>query len=462
MASQIILLPFYLNYLSPAMLGVFSIYTGFSLLVQIFATYSFDSSIYTFFHDYKNDPRKLNIFLSSSFNFILIVGLVISLILSFVGPWIFDQLFSNGRISFYPYGFVSVFSGIFQAPFKVNSSLLQTQEKSTEFLKSNVILFFLIALFTIVGLILFPNTMIGPVVGRLIAVAMSGFWVLRRIYNQFGFHFDFVLIRKTFGFNHPSLLYQIPQWFNNYYDRILMTRYLPMSQIGVYDLAVKCLNGLELILIGFNGSFYPKVLGIVVLQKEKQSTQEINRYYNGLSAVAIILVMFGILVLPWVIELLVFFMGKTDYLLVLPIIPLIAVTYLVRSFRLYSAMPYAALKHMKPLPVYYTIVIIVKLGLMALLLQRFGIIGAIYSTWIGYLFEILILYFGIQKKFVFNFNKVKLIIAPSIVGLVIIISELNIRNVNSNLLHAGYSVLAGLVLWWSYRNELKSELFKLK
>jgi O-antigen/teichoic acid export membrane protein len=462
MASQIILLPFYLNYLSAANLGVFSIYTGFSLLVQIFVTYSFDSSIYSFFHDYKSDHSKLSVFISSSFNFILIVSLITSLILAVTGHWIFAEVFSKATISFYPYGFVSVFSGIFQALFKVNSSLLQTQEKSTEFLKSNVVSFSLIALFTILGLVFFPDTLIGPIGGRLVATAISGLWVLSGIYRQFGFHFDFPMIKSTFGFNHPSLLYQIPQWFNNYFDRVLMSRYLPLAQVGIYDLAVKCLTGVELILTGMNGSFYPKVLGIVVLQKEKQSTLEINRYYNGLSALAILLVSLSILGLPWVIELVVYFIGKTDYLLALPIIPLIAITYLLRALRLYSAMPYAAMKYMKPLPVYYTIVIVVKLGLMVLLLQRYGVVGAIYSTWIGYLFEIVILYFGIQKRFAFNFNKVKLIVAPTTMALVILLCELKLKNINLEFLHTGYVILSGLVLWWTYRNELKPELFKLK
>jgi O-antigen/teichoic acid export membrane protein len=54
-ASAIILLPFYLLFLSPANFGVLAIYTAFSVLIQILTTFSFDTSLYIYFHDFKED-----------------------------------------------------------------------------------------------------------------------------------------------------------------------------------------------------------------------------------------------------------------------------------------------------------------------------------------------------------------------------------------------------------------------
>ena len=145
MASAIILLPFYGEYLSPEAMGALSIYFGFSLLVQILVTYSFDASLYINYHEFKNEPAKLSSFISSAFILILLISLVTGLLLAFIGDWIFSKMFTEQEILFYPFGLLSVATGIFQALQKVNNTLLQTQQKPTLFLWFNLLSFSLIA-----------------------------------------------------------------------------------------------------------------------------------------------------------------------------------------------------------------------------------------------------------------------------------------------------------------------------
>ena len=78
MASALILLPFYIQYLSTEVYGALQIYLAFSLLVQILVTFSFDTSVYIHYHEFKNDPKKLSVFISSAFVFMLLIGAVIS------------------------------------------------------------------------------------------------------------------------------------------------------------------------------------------------------------------------------------------------------------------------------------------------------------------------------------------------------------------------------------------------
>lgn len=423
-----------------------------SMLVQIIVTYSFDASIYFYFHEYKSDEKKLAKYVSSVFTFILIVSLVIGTILTISGGWIFNTFFADAKILFYPYGLIAVFTGVFQAILKVNSSLLQTQERASSFLWFNLLSFSLIATLTITGLSFFPNDLIGPVGGRFLATGISGFWVLIVVYRQFGFQFDFQFLKSTFSFNHPSLIYQIMQWFNNSYDRVLMLALnLPLVQVGIYDFAAKCLSVMEILLISFYNSFFPKVLGITALQTEKKSTVEINRYYNGLTAVTILLVTLSIFGLPIAIQ----WFKKSQYLDALPWIPFLAVTYLLRSMRFYVAMPYAALKYSKPLPFFYAFIVAIKIASMVVLIPAYGIMGLIIATWIGYSVEVVILYFGVRNKFEISFNAFKLIAAPLSMALVIVILEPLLSHKFELLIHLLYVVIAGLVLGWAYRNELK-------
>ena len=453
LASGIILLPFYFRYLSPSVYGATALYTGVSMLVQILVTYSFDTSIYSYFHEFKNDRSKLSTYVSSSFTFILLLSLLIGMILSISGDLIFEKVFTESKILFYPYGLISVATGIFQAIIKVNSSLLQTQEKASSFLWINLLSFFLIALFTVAGLYFYPDELIGPIGGRFAAVVITGLWVLIAIYRRFGFHFDFAFLKSTLGFNHPSFLYQVMQWFNNSYDKVLMsTLGLPLSQIGIYDLTVKVVTAIEFALSGFYNSFFPKVLGIVALQTEKKTTVEINRYYNGLTAVTILLVGLSIFFFPIIIE---WFITKPGYSDAIPWIPFVAVTYLLRTIRFYVTMPYAAIRYQKPLPFFYLLIVATKIGAMLFLIPIYGIMGVLISTWIGYCVEIIVLYFGIRSKFLFKVNLFKTVAAPMLMALVIVTLEPWLGSARPLLLHGAYLVYGVGLLVYAYRNELK-------
>lgn len=455
LASAVILLPFYVNYLTPATLGVLSIYTTFALLVQIFVTYSFDTAVYTYYHEFKNDQPTVNRYISSSFSFVLVVGLIMGLLLALSGGYIFQLVFPEQNISFYPYGILSLLSGIFQAVVKVNSSFLQTQEKATSFLGQNLFSFSLTALLTVVGLHWFPDSLLGPIGGKLAAMAATGLWVLISVYGSNGFFFDFALIRSTLGFNHPALLYQVMQWFNGFYDRMLMAFFMPLNQVGIYDFAAKCLSVIEFALSGFYNSFYPKVLGMIALQKDKKSTIEINRYYNGLTAVTLMMVTVCIFFFPIILQVLITYLGKSKYLGAMEWIPYLAITYLLRSMRFYVVMPYAALKYQKPLPLYYLLIVAAKISSMVVLIPRYGIMGLIIATWIGNIVEIITLYLGIKNKFTMQFNAVKLMVIPLVMTAAILSLELILGTTHPLSVHGFYLLLAAGMLGWAYRAELK-------
>jgi O-antigen/teichoic acid export membrane protein len=451
MASAIILLPFY-SKLPVEIFGALSIYFSVSLLVQIFVTYSFDSSLYINYHDYKQDPKKLRAFISSAFIFILLLSLISGLTLAFLGNWIFTSLFKEEEILFYPFGLLSVATGIFQALLKVNNSLLQTQEKPTVFLLSNVLSFSLIAGLTIAGLYLFPESLWGPIGGKLIASLLSGAWVLSYIFGQFGFHFNWQLLKTTFSFNNTSVIYQLQQWFINYYDRFFLLLFISVGSLGVYDLALKCMLAIEFVLTGLNSSFYPKVLGIVAMQKEKHNTIETNRYYHGLTAMAMLLVSASIFAFPIIIE---FVFTKPGYRQAIAILPYAAVIYLFRTMRLFFAFPYAALKYSRPLPIYYLLILLIKVGAMFILIRKFGVYGAIASTWISYVAEIVMLYWGVKDKFSFKISIAKMIIAPLSLAALIMVVEPWLGVAYPYWVHGFYVLIALATLGWVYRLEIK-------
>jgi O-antigen/teichoic acid export membrane protein len=452
MASAIILLPFYITYLTPSDFGALSVYFAFSLFLQIITTYSFDTSLYIHFHEFKNDKEKLSSFVSSAFVLMLLIGAVVGVLFIFGGDLIFRNVFADKPISFYPYGLMTAATGIFQALFKVNCNLLQSRSKPELFLWSNLTSFGLIAGFTIAGLELFPNTLIGPVGGRLLAAVLSGGWALLRIFREFGIHFNYPLLRSSFGFNFYSFIYQVLQWVINYLDRIILVFYVPLFEVGLYDFASKCLLAIEFVLNGLHNTFYPKVVSELMSQPEKTSTLTVNRYYHGFIAVIMVLICSSILIFPWAIELLV---SKPEYRESIPYLPYIALLYVFRAMRLFFAVPYGILKYMKPLPVINAIVSAVKILLMLILIKRYGIYGVIAGSMVAAVIELVLLRYNIGGRFTFRYNFFKVVIAPLSVFLMVLVLEPFFATTISNLLHLFYVTACIVILGMIYRNEIR-------
>lgn len=450
--SAVILLPFYLAWLPAEVYGGLSLYLAFSLFIQVLVSYSFDTSIYIHYHEFRSDPSKLGGFIVAVFAFILGAGLLCALLFLALGNLIFGLGFTDSRMAFFPYGMMSVGTGIFQAIFKVYTYLLQSREKPGTFLWANLIYFALIAGLTIGGLHFSPATLDGPVGGRLIAGGVLSVWVLWSVWREFGFRPDLRLLRTTFGFNNYSFIYQLLQWVINYTDRFVLVLFLPLSAVGIYDLAVKCLLVIELLLNGAHSSFYPRVVSEVMQQENKSTSLVINRYYHGLTAMVMLLATAAILILPLAADLL---PADSDYRTIIPWFPLVTLVYLLKPMRTYFGMPYGILKLTRPLPIYYLMVSAVKLVLMFLLIEPMGISGVVMAGLAAGVAEILLLKQGLHDRFVFRFNRFKIVVAPILLLLLVAVAEPLLGDTRPLIAHGLYLLFAFGLLLFIYRSELR-------
>lgn len=451
MASAFILLPFYIL-LPKAIYGALALCLAFAFFIQILVTYSFDSSLYIHYHEYKNDRIKLSSFISTAFSFMLLISAGVGLCFVLGGELVFRLLFDEEKISFYPYGLMAVVIGIAQGLFKVYNTLLQSRQKPELYFLSNVLIFSAIVALTIFGLHLFPDSLLGPLGARVIAGVIAIAWVLYQIYREFGFHFNFPLLSSTFSYNHYTFIYQVQQWVINYFDRFLMLfAALSLDDVGMYDFVMKCIVVIDVIMTGLQSSFFPLVVDKVITHKQRETTVEINRYYNGLIAVVMVLVSGSILVFPFAVDII----DRHDqYGDAVRYFPFIAAFCILKAIRLYFAFPYGALKYTRPLPIIYTVIIAVKIGLMIVLIQRMGIYGLVIASLVSIALEILILKRVIRGKFTFVYNPFKIMVAPVVLLIAILVLEFFLGDLYALQVHGFYIILVSGFLLWLYRKEL--------
>ena len=457
MASALILLPFYVSHLSTSDFGALSIYFAFSYFVQLLTTYSFDTSLYIHFHEYKEDRKKLAAFASSAFILMLGIGVFAAILFYLFGDMLFQDLFPGKSIAFQPYGLMAAFTGIFQALFKVHGNLLQSRERPELYFWSNVATFAVIAGATITGLEIFPDSLMGPVGGRLIAAVLSGSWALMRIFREFGVRFNAGLMRATFNFNFYTFIYQFLQWVINYFDRILMVLLgLTLASVGIYNFAIQCLLIIEFILNGLHNSFYPRVVSTLMNQQVKRSVPEINRYYHGFISIIMLLICCCILFFPWAIEVFLrIFSNKPGYRESIQYIPYISLIYIFRAIRLFYAAPYGILKYTRPLSPIYLAVSAIKIGIIWLAVKPFGLYAVIGASIVAAIVEIILLRSSLGQRFRFHYNLFKIVGAPAILFTLILVLEPLMGGIARDLTHAFYFLSCLILLGWIYRREIK-------
>ena len=107
---------------------------------------------------------------------------------------------------------------------------------------------------------------------------------------------------------------------------------------------------------------------------------------------------------------------------------------------------------------------VVKIGVMIILIYRWQLYGVIISSFVASVFEIGLLWYYLKDDYQFQYNSFKLLGAPLILLLMIVLIEPFIVGSLITIVHFMYGVVCAFVLWIAYRNELKliipSKLFK--
>lgn len=456
LASQLLLLPFYTNYLSTHDFGLLAIYTSFSLLIQVFVNLGLDTTIGINYFDYKSETQKLERYIGTIATGLLLIGGMYMLLLAIGGPLLFSSIFDDKELTFYPYGFISVLTGIFNSFFKTYSNLLTNQQRAERFFRVNFIFFVLTTAISLVGIYIYPSTLIGPLGGRFVAAMIIFMVTLYSMHKEFGLSMDKPLLRTAIAFSFPIMLYNVMSWMLAFIDRYIIKYYMQSSDVGIYDFAVKCTVLIEFLQMGLGNSIFPKIYSIWKEKDINYGTPEVNKYYSAFTALTVIVVAITIIIIPLIVPV---FVRKVEYYEAFIYTPIICLSFLFRGlFNMYLA-PIYFFKLTKMLPRLYLFISIIQLGLEMVLIWKFGIWGAVWTSLIIKPVQVLILYSESKKVFRFEFNKMKLIGLPVIYSILVIVLEFTLGGVMHRLLlHTIELMIAIAAVSLLYMKELRQLL----
>jgi len=410
-ASGFILLFWYTAWLTPEQFGINALYLPLLLFVQIISTFGLDMTAGLLYFDYKQERQRLREYLGTVFSGLIILGIATALAFLLGGFNLFTWIFnSSNAMVLVPFGMITIFSGVFNGIFKTYSALLINQQRPERFFWLNITNFIFTIGSSLTLLYLFPFTLYGPVLGRLIPAIISATLSLFLLVREYGLSWNTGYIRKIALFSSPLLAYSLFGWLVSYIDRFIITRFMGETvSVGVFDIAVKLMLGIELIIVGLANTINPKVYNIWSKSHKQESTMEVNRYYNVLTAISLLMIPLFVLMAPVILPLVI---KKEVYYQAFDFLAILGAGYATRALFYMFLAPLMFFKRTRALPKVLLISAIFQIGVGIVLIQHFGLIGAVWTNFIVKGVQVIFLYNESRKVFSFKLNPFKQLVIP--------------------------------------------------
>lgn len=453
LASGILLLPFYGNsdLLTTEDFGLLAIYIVFADLVRLIFSYSADNYLGLNFIHHSASVEQQQRFIGTTTLFLIFFGLMMTLIFSLAGDFVFSFVFPDKGVAFFPYGFLSVLTGLCAGIFKAYANLMIYRQRPEPFFWSNMLHFFLVVAISVGGLYMFPLSLDGPIWGRFLSAFASMGWAMVYFVRQSRLKYDRSVLDDLIRYSTPLFIYYILYWVVINIDRYFILGILDEKEVAVFDFAVKMTLIIEFLQNGLSAAVNPKVFAIWKKNGDKaEGNIEINRYFNGFTLINQLSMP---LVYVAVVLLVPFVVSNEELHRSFSLLPVLMAGMATRVWYYYLITPVYYFKKTKILPVVFTMVALIQMAGTWLLVNLENIEGAAWASFGIKIVQVLIMWLFVRRFYHFSVNPVKFIVFPLFYIVLLMISHFYLTDINLYLLAAGQFVLLILSGWLAFRKE---------
>ncbi len=454
LASSVILLPFYTNLLTTNQFGELVLYITFTAIIQVLANFSLEQYLGIHWVDVKSNIQKAKESVGTVVSLLLIIGIVLLLVFVISGKPIFSFFSAftknNTNLTFFPWGFMSLLTAIFNSFFKSYTGMLIYQQRPTRFFWLNIFNFILTIGISLSILYYHPFSLVGPIYGRLLSGLGIFLLALFFFIKEFGISFNKKLLHGIAVFCFPLFIFSIISVIASNIDRYIIAYLLKASDVGIFVFAIQCTLLLDFFQSGLTSSIYPKVFTIWKDKNINYGTTEVNRYFNGITAITLLIIPTLVILLPLIIPIVV---KNKDFYITFNFLSILFAGYALSGLRAYFWAPLVYFKRTKAFPKIFFLSAVFQIIVSIVLIYYFGLIGAAWANFLVRPVQVFLLYMESRKVFEYKINKWKLVFLPTIFIAVVLISELIASNKTRLFFEIGQFIVAFVMVSLVYKKE---------
>jgi O-antigen/teichoic acid export membrane protein len=260
-----VLLPLYTRYLSPAEYGVVALTVTCTVVLGLLYPLGLRGAVSrTYYESGTVEERKERV--GTLWIAMILSAAVMALLLDRVGPALTAALLPE--VPFHPYLRLAVWTAFLGVLGLTPLVLLQAQERSRAF----VLLTLWTALTTTVvtvWLVVKGGGAEGYLQGALIGAGLAAIPYLALTIGQIRPVFRMSILMPALGFGLPLVPHALAGWALEMSDRAILTRLVPLHDVGVYSLGYQLGAAMGLMTTAFNAAWVPLLFGTLKNEGEK-------------------------------------------------------------------------------------------------------------------------------------------------------------------------------------------------
>lgn len=462
LASSILLIPFYGNssLLSTSDFGLLAIYIGLSELARVLFTFSADNFLGLNFIHHNSGQDSIQKFIGTSALFLLIYGIGITLLFSFLGDFVINLAYPDKSINYMPFGLLSAITGLFNGIFKAYTTLMIYREKPKPFFWSSIVHFVLVVSISISGLYIIPQSLNGPIWGRFISAFATFAWAMIYFYSESKFRFDKSILKKLLNYSAPLYIYSILYWIVANIDRYFILSINSEKEVAIFDFAIKLTLAIEFLQNGLSSAITPKVFKIWKSNNdEPKGNVDINKYFHTFALINIICLPLFYISIPLLVPHIV---SNSELYSSFTLLPVLFAGMISRVWYYYLITPIFYFKKTHILPIVFSFSAVFQIVLDYFLIADFGMNGAVWANFMVKLIQVILLYVFVSQFYSFNVNLKKFVVFPATYIAVLVTHELFMKQTNIYYMNIAHIVLMGTMGYIFFRNEIRlNQLVKI-
>jgi O-antigen/teichoic acid export membrane protein len=231
------------------------------------------------------------------------------------------------------------------------------------------------------------------------------------MFSKMKFEFDKEIGRKALTYGIPLIFAAIGIYILNLSDRFMIAYYLHLKAVGIYDFGYRIAGTIQMFLImPFNQALLPSTY------KEYKKPGD-KRYYSKLMTYMCFVIIWGSVALSMFGNLLVKLLGNNNFNGAEVFVPIIVLAYIFSSMRNVASTGMLLSGKTSYIGIITVLAGFLNVGLNIILLPRFGVIAAAYTTLIAFI----VFYFVTKKisdryyKIVYENDKILMLMITGII-----------------------------------------------
>jgi len=423
---SLLLIPFYTAYFTTNDYGIIDILTVLGILVSAFITLQLYQGVARYISEAsisETDKKKIS---SSALWIVIIMSTAGIIVLSLLSYKIVPFLSTDTNISKYTFILAMLNAGISNI-YQFNNVHLRFLRHTKSYALISILYGLLNIGFTILFVLVLDQGVNGYFYGFIIPYPIVIFIQFIILKKEIVFTISIPFLKKTLGYSLPLVPAALAYVILNFTDRLFINEYLGTSDVGIYGIASKFSMFVSIIILSISAALGPIVFERHLKPSAKKELERVlSLFFVGGSMLVLILSLFSYETI--------YIFTNENYYQAVTIMPILYFSIYVSGFSMFS-IGLQIKEKTKIIGRFVLISALLNIVLNYLLITKFELYGAAFSTLISVIFNTVTLFFLSQKHYKLNFPLLKFLLVLIILALLIYFEIFFEKNYLTEYLH---------------------------